>query len=144
MIPVNSRMAFLICRHQFNLHSQKSALRWNYSYSFIIPIEIFSSMKGSQRLERSSFRKCLSSFFHLQNHIANLKIEITEPVVQIEANQIFNFPEVVELLVITSSEKGTLEFSLHYVKVAITQREDCPAHNLVETLIHPTKENKFK
>ena len=64
--------------------------------------------------------------------------------VQVQAYQIFNFPEVVEFLVIMSSEKWTLEFSLHYIQIAIVQRESCPAHNLVETSRFPTKENEFK
>lgn len=92
----------------------------------------------------SSFRKILSSFFHLHNHITNLKVQIAQLVVQAQANQVFHFPEVVKGLVIMSSEKETLEFSLHYIKVVIAQREGCPAHNLVKTSIFPTKETEFK
>lgn len=64
--------------------------------------------------------------------------------VQIKTNQIFDLPEIVDLLVITSSEKGTLEFSLHYIKVVITQREGRPADNTVERGVLPTKEKELE
>lgn len=67
-----------------------------------------------------------------QNHyIANLKIQIAQPLVQILANPIFNFSEAVQFLVIFSSEKGTLEFPLHYMKVVITHGKRCPSHDQV-------------
>jgi hypothetical protein len=82
--------------------------------------------------------------FHLQNSITNLKIEIAQPVVQVQANQIFNFPEAVKFLVILSSRKGTLEFSFHYMEIVITQRKDPPAYDPTWMSICSTKEQEFK
>lgn len=64
--------------------------------------------------------------------------------VQVQVNQIFSFFEDVKFLVIMSSKEGTLEFSLHYIKVVITQREGCSAHNQVKISKFPTKETEFK
>jgi hypothetical protein len=60
------------------------------------------------------------------------------------ANQIFYFSEAVQFLVIRSSEKGTLEFSLYYMEVVVTYRKDCPAHNQVIVSICSMEKEEFK